>query len=168
MLLDRNGAKPDSWSRAETLPSGASPILDWEVFLPRLPNDPATTSIGVELPNTFDGDAVQPHFGELALIVIRFPSLSDGRGFTLAKRLRRLGFTGTLRASGPLIPDQFAYTLACGFDEVELPEASAARQPAAQWTAALAARSQTYQRGYAGKQLSVLDQRRLTRTASHA
>jgi uncharacterized protein (DUF934 family) len=168
MLLDRNGAKPDTWSRSETPPAGASPILDWEALLAGLPNDPAGARLGIELPNSFDAEAVRPHFGELALIAIRFPAFSDGRGFTLARRLRRLGFTGTLRASGPLIPDQFAYALACGFDEVELPEASAARQPPAQWTAALAARGQIYQRGYAGQQLGVLDRRRLARTASHA
>jgi uncharacterized protein (DUF934 family) len=168
MLLDRNGAKADTWSRAETPSAGASPILSWDVFLPRLPNDPAGEPLAIELPNTFDAQAVKPHFGDLALIAIRFPSFSDGRGFTLAKRLRRLGFTGTLRASGPLIPDQFAYALACGFDEVELPEASAARQPPAQWAAALAARGQTYQRGYAGQQLGILDRRRRARKASHA
>jgi uncharacterized protein (DUF934 family) len=168
MLLDRNGAKPDGWSRAEIPPADASPILSWEAFLLQRPNDPAVALPGIELPNTFDAVAVRPHFGELVLIAIHFPSFSDGRGFTLARRLRRLGFTGTLRAFGPLIPDQFAYALACGFDEVELPEANAARQPAAQWTAALAARGQVYQRGYVGQPLSILDQRRLARTTSHA
>ncbi len=59
----------------------------------------------------------------------RFPSFSDGRGLSLAKRLRRAGFKGTLRASGPLIADQFREALDCGFDEIELPDAMAARQP---------------------------------------
>ncbi len=168
MLLDRNGARLDSWSRAETPPPGMPRIMDWDIFLSRLRNDPTRTPPGIELPNTVDPQAVQPHFGEVALIAIRFPAFADGRGFTLARHLRRLGFTGTLRAAGPLIPDQFAYALACGFDEVELPAASAARQPPAQWTAALAARGPAYQRGYAGKQVNILDQRRLARTAFHA
>ena len=163
MLLDRNGTKPDIWSRAETPQDGAHPILSWEVFLSRRQNDATGVPLGVELPNSFDPAAVQAHLGELALIAIRFPAFSDGRGFTLAKRLRRLDFAGTLRAVGPLIPDQFAYALACGFDEVELPEASASRQTSAQWTAALAARSQIYQRGYASEATSILDKRRLAR-----
>ncbi|KAF0230540.1 MAG: hypothetical protein FD175_1492 [Beijerinckiaceae bacterium] len=118
--------------------------------------------IGVEIANTVEIAALAPHFDALALIGIAFPAYADGRGFSLAKRLRRDGFTGTLRAIGPLIADQFAYALACGFDEVELPEANAARQPAEHWVKAAAAFSATYQRGYA-REASILDQRRAAR-----
>ena len=47
----------------------------------------------------------------------------------------------------------------CGFDEVELPDDLAARQPPAQWLAALERVSDAYPRGYAGPQ-SILDRRR--------
>lgn len=119
-------------------------------------------SLGVEVANNTDIGALTPHLGALSLIGIGFPAYSDGRGFTLAKRLRHVGFTGTLRAVGPLIADQFAYALACGFDELELPEASAARQPAEHWVKAAAAYSATYQRGYA-REANILDQRRAAR-----
>ena len=44
-----------------------------------------------------------------------------------------LGYRGTLRANGPVIADQYAMTRRVGFDEVEIPDALAARQPEAQW-----------------------------------
>jgi uncharacterized protein (DUF934 family) len=163
MLLDRNGTHVDVWTRDAAATEHAR-LLPWDLFTPALPNDPAGTPVGIELPNTFEPDVLRPHFDQLALIAIGFPAFSDGRGFTLAKKLRRLGFTATLRAVGPLIPDQFAYAVACGFDEVELPEASAARQHSQQWLAALGERSNVYQRGYAGSQASILDRRRKART----
>lgn len=118
--------------------------------------------IGVEIANTVEIATLVPHLEALALIGIVFPAYSDGRGFTLAKRLRREGFAGALRVIGPIIADQFAYALACGFDEVELPEANAARQPAEHWVKAAAAYSATYQRGYL-REVNILDQRRAAR-----
>ncbi|MEO9787281.1 MAG: DUF934 domain-containing protein, partial [Aurantimonas coralicida] len=91
-------------------------------------------------------------------------AFSDGRGFSLAKRLRRAGFEGTLRASGPLIADQFADALACGFDEVELPETMANRQPVQQWMEAKDTMSRHYQNGY-GDDRSILRKRLAAREA---
>ncbi|KFE35012.1 DUF934 domain-containing protein [Thioclava atlantica] len=67
------------------------------------------------------------------LVRVIFPSFSDGRGFTLARRIRAMGFTGRLRATGPLIADQYAMARRVGFDEVEIPDEMAARQPSPQW-----------------------------------
>ena len=69
----------------------------------------------------------------LALIRVAFPATADGRGFSIARRLRALGYTGRLRAAGPLIADQFRMAQRVGFDEVELPDAVAERQPEAHW-----------------------------------
>ena len=44
-----------------------------------------------------------------------------------------MGFSGRLRAAGPLIADQYRMARRVGFDEVEIPDAIAARQPEAQW-----------------------------------
>ncbi len=68
-------------------------------------------------------------------IAIDFPAMGDGRGFSLARRLRALGFAGRLRATGGLIADQYAMARRVGFDEVEIPAALAARQPQDQWLA---------------------------------
>ncbi|TRW94805.1 DUF934 domain-containing protein [Paracoccus sp. M683] len=69
------------------------------------------------------------------LIAIDFPAMGDGRGFTLARRLRALGFQGRLRATGKLIADQYAMARRVGFDEVEISAELAARQPQDQWLA---------------------------------
>ena len=69
------------------------------------------------------------------LVAIDFPALGDGRGFSLARRLRALGYEGRLRASGNLIADQYAMARRVGFDEVEIGPEIAARQPQEQWLA---------------------------------
>lgn len=67
------------------------------------------------------------------LVEIAFPSFADGRGFTLARMIRRHGFKGWLRAKGHVIADQFAMARRAGFDDVAIDEELARRQPEAQW-----------------------------------
>ena len=71
-----------------------------------------------------------PH---LRMIRIDFPSFADGRGFTLARLIRLLGFTGRLRAKGRVIADQYAMARRSGFDEIEISPELASRQPEEQW-----------------------------------
>ncbi len=115
--------------------------------------------LGIHVPNTVKPASLTPHFNEVALISVAFPAFNDGRGFSIARRLRRNGFTGTLRATGPLIADQYAYAKACGFDEIDLPEGLAARQGADQWKKGASAISLSYQRGYS-RSSTILDRRR--------
>ncbi|WP_299361173.1 DUF934 domain-containing protein [uncultured Paracoccus sp.] len=70
-----------------------------------------------------------------AVIAVEFPSMPDGRGFTLARQLRARGYAGCLRATGGLIADQYAMARRVGFDEVEISAALARRQPPEQWRA---------------------------------
>lgn len=163
-LLDRNGTKPDPWTRSEGAALGnlSHALVPWEALAEALPQKTRDQRIGVIAPNTVRIAELKPVLRQLSLIAIGFPAFSDGRGFSLARHLRKEGFTATLRASGTLIADQFAYALACGFDEVELSDAVAARQPAEQWLEALGLISHGYQRGY-GDQRSILDQRRAAR-----
>lgn len=67
------------------------------------------------------------------MIRISFTSFADGRGFTVARTLRLMGFTGRLRAGPGLISDQYAMARRAGFDEVEIPDALAGRQPEPEW-----------------------------------
>jgi uncharacterized protein (DUF934 family) len=108
----------------------------------------ARVALGVELPNNFDIEALDPWIRRLVLVSVLFPKSADGRGFSMATRLRRLGFKGELRATGHLIADQYALARSCGFDTVEIPEALAARQPEPHWMQAQQAMSLAYQRGY--------------------
>ena len=82
-----------------------------------------------------DADVSAVDFGNVALIAIPFPSYSDGRGFGLARALRRAGFAGHLRAVGHVIADQYAMARRVGFDDIEISDELASRQPEPQWMA---------------------------------
>jgi uncharacterized protein (DUF934 family) len=69
----------------------------------------------------------------LKMVRIDFPNFADGRGFTIARMLRLAGYTGRLRAYGHVISDQYAMARRTGFDEVEINQDLAARQPQEQW-----------------------------------
>lgn len=72
----------------------------------------------IELEPDCDPEAVE--LSGVKSISIRFPSFSDGRGFSIARALRRRGFAGRLEAKGALIADQYALARRVGFDEVEI------------------------------------------------
>ena len=157
MLLDRSGEIDDVWQRIaddRPIPSSDPVIVPLARLSEALVARPAT---GVAIPNDADVSELSGSLPRLGLIAVDFPSFADGRGFSLAKRLRDLGFAGRLRAAGPVIADQFAYLLACGFDEVQVPVDVALRQPAEQWMAQLSRITHGYQRG--GPVRSILDQR---------
>lgn len=164
-LIDRAGYRTEGFTRvaAADVSTVEHPLVSYADLDAAL--IAANGQIGVELPNTAKAQDIAPQFARLSLIAVSFPSFADGRGFSLARRLRRSGYTGRLRAVGPLIADQLAYALACGFDEIELPDASAARQPESQWQKAAVTISATYQRGYDNGG-NILNQRRAARKAA--
>ncbi|MCQ0970732.1 DUF934 domain-containing protein [Paracoccus sp. TK19116] len=88
----------------------------------------------VTLPPDIDPAMLSDHLDH-GLVAIDFPAMGDGRGFSLARRLRELGYRGRLRATGGLIADQYAMARRVGFDEVEIPSSLAQRQPEPQWLA---------------------------------
>lgn len=167
-LLDRNGNAEDSWTRSEGVGIGNIPaaLVPWEALVAALDAQESEQVLGVLIPNSIAFAELAPFLPRLALVAITFPAYADGRGFSLARQIRRAGFAGEIRASGPLIADQFAYALSCGFDTIELPEANAARQPVPQWLHARDSFSATYQRGYGESGRNVLDQRRAARAAA--
>jgi uncharacterized protein (DUF934 family) len=88
----------------------------------------------VDLAQTDKPEALVPYLADLKLIRVAFPAFNDGRAFTVARRLRVLGYKGHLRALGPVIADQYPMARRVGFDDVEIPDDLAARQPEGQWT----------------------------------
>ena len=87
----------------------------------------------VDLLNTDDPAALSARLDSLDLIRVAFPAFNDGRAFTIARRLRMLGYAGRLIAKGPVLADQYAMLRRVGFDGAEIPDDLAARQPADQW-----------------------------------
>ncbi|EEW25734.1 DUF934 domain-containing protein [Rhodobacter ferrooxidans] len=89
----------------------------------------------LDLANTDDPDALADILDDLTLIRVAFPAFHDGRGFTIARRLRHLGYLGQLHAQGHVLADQYAMARRTGFDAVEISDDLAARQPEADWLA---------------------------------
>tara|TARA_R110002012_G_scaffold316737_1_gene532078 strand:+ start:55977 stop:56378 length:402 start_codon:yes stop_codon:yes gene_type:complete len=115
-LITDQGFVTDDWA------TGYAPLgTDQDVIAVNVPADARPDDI--PLPNG------------LQMIRVDFPQSADGRGFTLARQLRLRGYTGRLRACGHVIADQYAMARRSGFDEVEIPDDLAARQPQDQWLA---------------------------------
>ena len=66
-------------------------------------------------------------------VTIHFESAADGRGFSIARRLRELGYGGKIYASGALICDQYRHARQSGFDGVLLTVEQAIRMPQSHW-----------------------------------
>lgn len=155
-LLDRTGWAADPWTRGDYAAEAA--IVPFDALEEALIGRREDQQLGIDLPNNVPIARLEPWLDRIDLIAIAFPAHGDGRGFSLAQGLRERGYRGRLRASGQLIPDQFAFALQCGFDEVEIGEERAARQPLFQWLEALVEIGESYQKG--GPQPSILARRR--------
>jgi len=168
LLVGNDGERADIFTEVNEvadLSLAQGPILVPLEVIDTAIEDRRNERLGLTVANDAHICAIEPYLGALDLISVVFPSFSDGRGLSLAKKLRRAGFKGTLRASGPLIADQFAEALACGFDEVKLPDALAARQPLQQWLHAKGIVVNHYQSGY-GEGESILQKRLAARKAA--
>jgi uncharacterized protein (DUF934 family) len=122
VVVTEAGFAPDDWDRE---------VLPFDVFWSG--QDLPEEGLAVEFPNDRDPAALAPWLDRLEMIRVAFPAMSDGRGFSIAARLRAMGYAGRLRAAGPLVADQFRAARRVGFDEIELPDGVAARQPEEQW-----------------------------------
>ncbi|KPD12616.1 DUF934 domain-containing protein [Phaeobacter sp. 11ANDIMAR09] len=89
----------------------------------------------LDLASDTDPASLGSQLAGVEMIRIDFPSFADGRGFTLARQLRLMGYTGRLRAKGHVLADQYAMARRTGFDEVEISDDLATRQPQEQWLA---------------------------------
>lgn len=121
-LIDRTGFIAESWpAEGVTLDIG-------EADLPSL-----NTPVALRLEATTDVADLVPDFDKVAMMILPFASYGDGRGFSIARQLRMLGYTGKIRASGHVLVDQFRAAVRVGIDEVEISTDQAARNPEEQW-----------------------------------
>ena len=118
---------------------------DWTGTAVPLADGLPANATAVSVAPSDDVAALANELTRLTFISVAFPSSADGRGFTLAKRLRDMGYTGRLRAAGHVLADQYAMARRSGFDEVEIDEALATRQPEDQWLARANWRAHDYQ-----------------------
>ena len=89
---------------------------------------------------------IMPLPTQINAIEILFPSSHDGRGFSLARRLRQLGYQGVLRSSGNIYVDQMRHHLQCGIDAILLSEDQSKKMPEKHWLEASKTVSRNYQR----------------------
>lgn len=101
--------------------------------------------VGVDVSSDTHPSDLLGFISHVSAIRIQFPNFADGRGFSIARRLRQMGFKGLLRAHGPILADQYPMALRVGFDEVEIPAEHAGRQPQAQWQDAMQRVKDNYQ-----------------------
>lgn len=122
VIVNDKGFRTDAWGGG-FLAWDDTVLSDWD----------HTAGYAIDMPNTANPADLRPFFEDAAMIRIAFPSSADGRGFSLARHLRLLGYRGRLRANGHILADQYAMARRCGFDEVEISDELAARQPQDQW-----------------------------------
>ncbi|SHJ93039.1 protein of unknown function [Shimia gijangensis] len=96
-------------------------------------NEAANDVVSLDVTSDTDPATLKDRLCGVGMIRVDFPSFADGRGFTIARQLRLAGYQGRLRAKGHLISDQYAMARRSGFDEVEISDDLAARQPEAEW-----------------------------------
>ena len=161
-LLDRTGWKAETFDRAD--PAAEAAIVPLEALEAAL-TDGSNRRVGVDVPNDVHPERLFPFQDRLALIAVDLPKFNDGRAFSLARMLREQGYRGTLRATGRILPDQFAFALQCGFDEVELSDEQARRLPIEQWLLAPAQYTNGYQDTQDGR-VSIFKRRRAAAVAA--
>lgn len=115
----------DSWiylGEDENAPAGAALLLSVERFLRDSKALRASGHrLGVRFETKHAGNELGDELASVELVAVDFPKFTDGRGYTVAQRLRnQLGWTGSLRAIGDVLPDQVFYLRRCGFDELDV------------------------------------------------
>ncbi|PCI59182.1 MAG: hypothetical protein COB37_12040 [Kordiimonadales bacterium] len=82
-------------------------------------------ALGAAVPTGTSFAELEEVVRSLTFVAIEFSAFGDGRGFSLAVRLRKdMGFKGEIRAVGPVMPDQAQFLLRSGFDSVEITDES--------------------------------------------
>ncbi|HEU4621397.1 MAG TPA: DUF934 domain-containing protein [Burkholderiaceae bacterium] len=116
----------DAW---QVVPAGESwsgegdPIVHASDALNQLDALKATTKkFGVWLDGGDDVEPLRSVLEHVAIVAVRFPVFTDGRGFSTAVLLRRLGYAGELRSIGDVLRDQLLQMKRVGFTSFALRE----------------------------------------------
>jgi uncharacterized protein (DUF934 family) len=90
-----------------------------------LPDEPAvsldafldqTNAASVRIEAGDDVRRLAPVLDRVRLIEVDFPRFRDGRGFSSARVLREMGYTGEIKATGDVLVDLVYFMRRCGFD----------------------------------------------------
>jgi len=146
-LLKNNALISDTWIHADAegeLPNAGDVIVPFARLLKEFGAlSERDGKIGVQFGNTDRPEALATFLPRLSVIVLPFPAFNDGRAYSIARKLREMGYRGELRAIGNVLPDQLQFMLQVGFDTFEIGE----RFPLETWQNASRQMSLAYQRG---------------------
>lgn len=128
-LIEHRKPVPNHWRIRDGQAPGEAPapIVAWDVVslahwhglreqpCASAPGRPAP--VGVWLEPDDDPRELRTELHRLALIAVRFPRFTDGRGYSIARLLRQqLRWSGPLMAIGDVLRDQLLLLERCGFD----------------------------------------------------
>ena len=91
-------------------PVADEPAVSLDAFF----DQPDAVSVRIEA-----GDDVRrlaPALARVRLVEVDFPKFRDGRGFSTARVLREMGYTGEIKATGDVLVDLVFFMRRCGFD----------------------------------------------------
>jgi uncharacterized protein (DUF934 family) len=116
----------DDWTLQEEIADGAirpHTIVPASYALAHAELFGEARDVGIWLPGDGEPGEIATLLPKVALVAIRFPTMNDGRGLSLAVLLRtRFAFTGELRAIGEVHEDVLNYMHRCGIDSYQLPD----------------------------------------------
>lgn len=124
LIIDRKPVTEDRWqwlADDESLPAEGAVVLPLAQYL-ELSDSLASREMGVQVNGDDDLEQVLALKDRVALFAVEFPAFTDGRGFSIARLLRRAGFTGEIRAIGDVTRDRLAHLERCGFNALQVPD----------------------------------------------
>lgn len=86
------------------------PAVSLDAFLDQ------TNAASVRIEAGDDVRRLGPVLDRVRLVEVDFPRFRDGRGFSSARVLREMGYTGEIKATGDVLVDLVFFMRRCGFD----------------------------------------------------
>ena len=108
------------------------------------PYQPASQPLLMGVDTVFSDDISA--LSAIGIIHIPFASAADGRGFSLARQLRNLGYQGQIFAIGSLVCDQYRHARQSGCDGFIITHKQAEKMPEPFWLEQAARVPISYQR----------------------
>ena len=86
------------------------PAVSLDAFLDQ------TNAVSVRIEAGDDVRRLGPVLDRVKLVEVDYPKFRDGRGFSSARILREMGYTGEIKATGDVLVDLVWFMRRCGFD----------------------------------------------------
>ncbi len=107
---DQNPEAERNWLRFRDDPVPDEPAVSLDAFLDQ------TNAASVRIEAGDDVRRLGPVLDRVRLVEVDFPKFRDGRGFSSARILREMGYTGEIKATGDVLLDLVYFMRRCGFD----------------------------------------------------